>query len=107
MARWAERDWKGDAKLTKLMKRGQELTARVEAAVNAEQPSTPQGTEAKTWIVKSLATFKAHFAEHLKAIPRAPSKRAEQYGRKADKLVKQSAAEAKQAKDLLKQVGVT
>ena len=106
MKRWVKRRWKGDAKLLRLFKRGETLTARVEQAVNAEQPSTPQGSEAKTWILKSLATFKSHFAEERKAVRAAPSKRARTYGKNADRLYDQSGEEAKQAKALLAQVGV-
>jgi hypothetical protein len=107
MRRWAKRGHTRDSKILGLMRRGEALTTTVEQAVNAEQPSTPQGTEAKTWIMKSLATFKQHFATHLKAIPRAPSKRAVRYGRQADRLADRSADEAAKAKELLKQVGVT
>jgi hypothetical protein len=105
--RWARRGHTRDSKIIRLMRRGEALTTTVEQAVNAEQPSTPQGNEAKTWIMKSLASFKQHFATHLQAIPRAPSKRAVRLGRQADRLLDRSADEGTKAKELLKQVGVT
>ena len=104
--RWGKRNNKGDAKLLRLMKRGETLTVQVEQAVNAEQPSTPQGSEAKTLILKSLASFKQHFVEHRKAIRAAPSRRAVNFGQKADRALEASEADAKKAEDLLAQVGV-
>jgi hypothetical protein len=104
--RWADRGHTRDGKLLRLLKRGETLTTAVEQAVNAEQPATPQGTEAKTWILKALATFKAHFAEDRKAVRAAPSRRAVRHGKEADRLFKQSGEEADRAKELLRQVGV-
>src|SRR3712207_3593577 len=65
---WAKRGHTRDGKLLKLFKRGETLTARVEAAVNAEQPSSPQGGEAKPLIMNSLATLKQHFVWERKAV---------------------------------------
>lgn len=104
---WAKRGHTRDAKLLRLLERGETLSIRVEQAVNPEQPSTPQGTEAKTFILQSLATFKAHFAEERKAVRAAPGRRAQRFGKEADRLFDQSAAEAKKARDLLAQVGIT
>jgi hypothetical protein len=106
MRRWAKRGHTRDGKLLRLFKRGETLTASLEQRVNAEQPSTQQGTEAKTWILKSLATFKAHFGWDRRAVRAAPSRRAVRYGKEADRLFEQSGDEAAKAKELLRQVGV-
>ena len=103
---WSKRGHTRDAKLLRLLKRGEALLVTVEQAVNAEQPSTPQGTEAKTWILKSLATFKGFFRSNRSAVRAAPSKRAERLAKEADAFLDQSEKEAKTAKDLLAQVGV-
>ena len=103
---WAKRGHTRDSKLLRLFKRGETLTARVEQAVNAEQPSSPQGTEAKPLIMNALATLKQHFVWERKAVRAAPSKRAERYGKEADRLWDVGAADAKKARDLLAQVGV-
>ena len=106
MKRWVKRRWKRDAKLLRLFKRGETLTVRVEQAVNAEQPSSQQGTDAKPLIMNALATLKQHFVVSRKAVRAAPSKRAERYGEEADALFDRGAADAKKARELLAQVGV-
>ena len=104
--RWGNRNNTRDGKLLRLLRRGESLTVKVEQAVNAEEPSTPQGTEAKGLILKSLADFKQHFVESRKAVRAAPSQRAVRLGQRADRLLESSRADAKKAEELLAQVGV-
>ncbi len=105
--RWARRGHTRDSKLLSLLRRGETLTRTVEQRVNAEQPSSPSGTEAKNWALRSLATFAAHFVAERKAVRAAPGARAQRLGREADRLAKRSETEAKEAKKHFAAAGIT
>lgn len=109
LRRWQDRGYTRDGKLLAYSKTGEELTRKVLSVVEAEQPSTPQGTQAKALVVESLTSFAELFVANrtfVRAMRPGKSAKAQAAEREVIRLDRRARAKAKEALALFKEVGI-
>lgn len=107
---WQRRGYTRDAKLLRLYRRGEELSRKVVAVVNAQQPSTPQGTDARNLAIASTSHFAEYFVAERRFVRRmrrgkpASARAAEREALRLDRLTRD---EAKRAREIFASLGLT
>lgn len=107
--RWADRGFTRDGRLLRLMRRGERLSRTVVERLNAEQPSSPTGTEAREWAIRSTSTFARYFVvqrRFIRAMSPNPSARAQRLNRRARRLNRRSIRQAREGIARFKQLGL-
>ena len=107
--RWKDRGFTRDGKILRLMKRGETLSRRVVAALEAQQPSTPTGAQARDLAIKSTAHLAEYFVADRKwarAVRPGGTARSRRLARESERLYDLSIAESKQAKTLFVSLGL-
>lgn len=106
---WEKRDFTRDAKLLKLYRRGEELCQKVVAALQAEQPSTPQGTQARDLAIRSTQHLAEYFVAERRFVRAARpgnDAAARKAARETKRLYDLAGDESKQAKAIFVQLGL-
>lgn len=107
--RWVARDFRRDGKMLRLMRRGERLSRRVVDRLQAEQASSPTGTEARDWAIRSTSTFARYFVAERRSIRAAspnPGPRARRLYRRARQLLRTSRRQAAEGRERFKQLGL-
>ena len=107
--RWQSRRYTRDGKYLRLMTRGETLSRRVVAALQAAQPSTPTGGQARDLAIRStahLADFFVNERRWIRAMRPGGSSRARRLARESKRLFDLSASEADQARPLFRSLGL-
>ena len=109
MRRWARRDFTRDARLLRLLRRGERLTRVVEGRVEAEAASSETGARAREIALVSLDVFARYFrAERrwVRAMRPRPARRVRRLERRVIRLDRRARAKAREARELFAGVGV-
>lgn len=106
---WEKRDFTRDGKLLKLYRRGEQLSLKVVAALQAQQPSTPQGGQARDLAIQSTQHLAGHFVAERRFVRAARpgnAAAARKAAREAERLYDLSVDVGKQAKAIFVQLGL-
>ena len=108
--RWQARGFTGDAKLLRLLRRGERLCGVVVGRLQAEQPSSEAGGQARDAAIASTTTFAQFFVAErsfVRAAGRPMSARARRLERRVIALDRRSRELADRALALFRSVGIT
>ncbi|HWT94442.1 MAG TPA: hypothetical protein VN238_15705 [Solirubrobacteraceae bacterium] len=106
---WEKRGFTRDPKLLKIYRRGETLSRKVIAALEAQQPSTPQGAQARDLAISSTKHFAEHFVvlrKFVRTIRADDETAGRKIGKEADRLLKLTESEGEQAKAIFVQLGL-
>lgn len=107
--RWEARGFTRDGRLVRLMRRGERLSRTVVDRLNAEQPSSPTGAEARDWAIRSTTTFARYFVvqrRFFRAMAPSYPDRARRLNRRAIRLYRLSRRQAAEGRERFAQIGL-
>ena len=107
--RWEARGFTRDGRLVRLMRRGERLSRTVVDRLNAEQASSPTGTEARDWAIRSTSSFARYFVvqrRFVRAMSPSFPPRARRLNRRAVRLYRLSRRQAAEGRKRFEQLGL-